>query len=65
MKDKSIVEVFVVCAVTSALSWWLKAQLQPMNLDFEVQRWISGAIFIALSLIIMALTRRPWRASFR
>jgi membrane protease YdiL (CAAX protease family) len=61
MKGKSIVEVFIVFAVTSALSWWLNAQLKPLNLDFEVQRWISGAIFIALSLIIMALTRQPWR----
>jgi hypothetical protein len=61
MKGKSIVEVFVVFAVTSAPSWWLNAQFQPLNLDFEVRRWISGAIFIAISLIIMALTRRPWR----
>jgi membrane protease YdiL (CAAX protease family) len=59
MKGKSILEVVVVFGLTSLFSWWLGAQLLP--LDFEVRRWIGGAIFIALSLIIMALTRRPWR----
>ncbi len=59
MKGKSILEVMAVFVLTSLLSWWLGAQLQL--LDFEVRRWLNGAIFIALSLIVMALTRRPWR----
>jgi membrane protease YdiL (CAAX protease family) len=59
MKGKSILEVIIVFGLTSLLSWWLGAQLQ--SLDLEVRRWISGFIFIAISLIIMALTRRPWR----
>jgi len=59
MKGKSIIEVIIVFALTSLLSWWLGAQLQ--SLGSEVRRWISGFIFIAISLIIMALTRRPWR----
>ena len=59
MKGKSILEVIIVFALTSLFSWWLGAQLQ--SLDFEMRRWISGFIFIAISLIIMALTRRPWR----
>jgi membrane protease YdiL (CAAX protease family) len=58
MKGKSILEVSSVFALMSLFSWWLNAQLQ--SFDFEVRRWIGGAIFIALSLIIMALTRRPW-----
>lgn len=45
----------------SLFSWWLDAQFTQSSLDREVQRWIGGAIFIAISLIIMALTRRPWR----
>ncbi len=60
MKGKSIFEVVIVFVLMSLLTWWLNAQLQ--SLDFEARRWIGGAIFIALSLIIMALTRRPWRA---
>lgn len=59
MKGKSILEVIIVFAVLSIFSWWLNAQLQA--LDFEVRRWLGGFIFIALSFIIMALTRRPWR----
>ncbi len=59
MKGKSIIEVIIVFALMSLFSWWLNAQLQ--SLDFEARRWVGGAIFIALSLIIMALTRRPWR----
>ncbi len=59
MKGKSIFEVVIVFVLMSLLTWWLNAQLQ--SLDFEARRWIGGAIFIALSLIIMALTRRPWR----
>jgi membrane protease YdiL (CAAX protease family) len=59
MKGKSILEVSIVFVLTSLLSWWLGAQLQ--SLDFELRRWLGGFIFIALSLIIMALTRRPWR----
>src|SRR5512143_3347745 len=59
MKGKSILEVIIVFGLTSLLSWWLGAQLQ--SLDFEIRRWLSGFIFITLSLIIMALTRRPWR----
>jgi hypothetical protein len=58
MKGKSILEVLIVFGLTSLLSWWLGAQLQ--SLDFELRRWLGGFIFIALSLIIMALTRRPW-----
>jgi membrane protease YdiL (CAAX protease family) len=59
MKGKSILEVSIVFVLTSLLSWWLGAQLQA--LDFEARRWIGGFIFIVISLIIMALTRRPWR----
>jgi membrane protease YdiL (CAAX protease family) len=59
MKGKSILEVIIVFGLTSLLTWWLGAQLQSLN--FEVRRWISGIIFIAISLVIMALTRRPWR----
>jgi hypothetical protein len=59
MKGKSILEVSIVFVLTSLLSWWLGAQLQ--SLDLEMRRWLNGAIFIALSLIIMALTRQPWR----
>jgi membrane protease YdiL (CAAX protease family) len=59
MKGKSILEVLIVFGLTSLLSWWLGAQLQSS--DFELRRWLGGFIFIALSLIIMALTRRPWR----
>ncbi len=59
MRGKSILEVVMVFVLTSLLSWWLGAQFQ--SLDFEVRHWLNGAIFIALSLIIMALTRRPWR----
>jgi hypothetical protein len=59
MKGKSILEDVIAFVLTSLLSWWLGAQLQ--SLDLEVRRWLNGAIFIALSLIIMALTRRPWR----
>ncbi len=59
MKGKSIVEVVIVFVLMSLFSWWLNAQLQ--SLDFEARRWTGGAIFIALSLIIMALTQRPWR----
>lgn len=62
MKGKSILEVVIVFALMSLLTWWLNAQLQPLG--FEARRWLGGFIFIALSLIIMALTRRPWRASF-
>jgi uncharacterized protein len=59
MKGKSILEVVIVFVLTSLLMWWLGAQLHA--LDFEVRRWLSGFIFIVISLIIMALTRRPWR----
>jgi membrane protease YdiL (CAAX protease family) len=59
MKGKSIFEALIVFGLTSLLSWWLGAQLQ--SLDFELRRWLGGFIFIALSLIIMASTRRPWR----
>ena len=59
MKGKSILEVVIVFALMSLLTWWLNAQLQPLG--FEARRWLGGFIFIALSLIIMALTRRPWR----
>src|SRR5512139_1830734 len=59
MKGKSILEVVIVFGLMLPLTWWLNAQLQP--LDLEARRWIGGLIFIALSLIIMALTRRPWR----
>jgi membrane protease YdiL (CAAX protease family) len=59
MKGKSILEVVVVFVLMSLLTWWLNAQLQPLG--FEARRWLGGFIFITLSLIIMALTRRPWR----
>jgi len=59
MKGKSVLEVIIVFALMSLLTWWLNAQLQPLG--FEARRWLGGFIFIALSLIIMALTRRPWR----
>lgn len=61
MKGKSILEVIIVFALTALFSWWLGAQFAQSALDREVQRWISGAIFIVISLTIMALTRRPWR----
>lgn len=61
MKGKSILEIIIVFVLTSLLSWWLGAQFAQSTLDREVQRWISGAIFIVISLTIMALTRRPWR----
>lgn len=61
MKGKSIIEVVIVFVLTSLLSWWLGAQFAQAGLDRELQRWIGGFIFIALSLIIMVLTRRPWR----
>ncbi len=61
MKGKSILEVIILFAFISVFSWWLNTQLKLLNLDFEVQRWIGGFISITLSLIIMALTRRPWR----
>ncbi len=61
MKGKSIVEVIIVFVVTSLFMWWLNAQFDQASLDREVRRWLGGFIFIALSLIIMALTRRPWR----
>ncbi len=60
MKGKSILEIIVVFVLTSLLSWWLGAQFAQSTLDREVQRWLSGAIFIVISLTIMALTRRPW-----
>jgi hypothetical protein len=59
IKGKSILEVIIVFALMLLLSWWLNARLQPLGV--EVRRWLGGFIFIALSLIIMALTRRPWR----
>jgi membrane protease YdiL (CAAX protease family) len=59
MKGKSIIEVVIVFVLMSLLTWWLNAELQPLG--FEARRWLGGFIFIALSLIIMALTRRPWR----
>lgn len=59
MKGKSILEVIIVFALMSLVAWWLNVQLQPLG--FELRRWLGGLIFIALSLIIMALTRRPWR----
>ena len=61
MKGKSILEVVIVFGLSSLFSWWLNAQFAQASIDREVQRWIGGAIFIAISLIIMALTRRPWR----
>src|SRR5512143_3425514 len=59
MKGKSILEVVSVFVLMSVLTWWLNVQLQPLG--SEARRWLGGFIFIALSLIIMALTRRPWR----
>lgn len=59
MKGKSILEVSVVFGLTTLLSWWLGAQLQ--GVEGEVRRWLGGLIFISITLIIMALTRRPWR----
>jgi membrane protease YdiL (CAAX protease family) len=59
MKGKSILEVVIVFVLMSVLTWWLNVQLQPLG--SEARRWLGGFIFIALSLIIMALTRRPWR----
>ena len=61
MKGKSIIEVIIVFGLMLLLSWWLGAQFAQTSLDREAQRWLGGFIFIALSLIIMALTRRPWR----
>jgi len=61
MKGKSILEAVIVFGLSSLFSWWLNAQFAQASIDREVQRWIGGAIFIAISLIIMALTRRPWR----
>ena len=61
MKGKSILEVVIVLGLSSLFTWWLNAQFAQSAIDREVQRWIGGAIFIAISLIIMALTRQPWR----
>ncbi len=61
MKRKSILEVIVVFALTSVIGWFTGAAFQQWGLSFEAQRWIGGAIFIAVSLFIMALTHHPWR----
>jgi uncharacterized protein len=61
MKGRSIFEVIIVFALTSVIGWFMGAAFQQWGLNFEAQRWIGGAVSIAISLIMMALTRRPWR----
>lgn len=61
MKGKSILEVVGVFAVMSVIGWFMGAAFHQWGLSFEAQRWLGGAVFIALSLLLMALTRRPWR----
>ncbi len=61
MKGKSIFEVVCVFAVMSVSSWFTGAVFQHWDLSAEARRWLGGAIFIALTLIIMAVTRRSWR----
>jgi membrane protease YdiL (CAAX protease family) len=75
MRGRSILEVLIVFALMTALGWALAAWMAPLNLGTELQRWINGAVFIAFSMILMALTRRPlaefgltlrdWRASLQ
>lgn len=60
MKGKSVVEVLIVFALTTLLSWWLNAEFMRLQLDSEVQRWLGGAVFIAISLVVIGLTRKPW-----
>ena len=61
MKRKSILEVVIVFALTSVIGWFIGAAFQQWGLNFEAQRWIGGAIAVAISLALMALTRQPWR----
>jgi len=61
MKGKSILEISVVFVLISVIGWFSGAAYQQWGLSFEVRRWLGGVIFIATTLIVMALTRRPWR----
>ena len=61
MKGKSIVEVVGVFVLISVFGWFTGAAYQQWGLSFEARRWLGGVIFIATTLIVMALTRRSWR----
>ncbi|MFN8597172.1 MAG: CPBP family intramembrane glutamic endopeptidase [Anaerolineae bacterium] len=61
VKGKSIVEVVGVFALISVFGWFSGAAYQQWGLSLEARRWLGGVIFIATTLIVMAVTRRPWR----
>lgn len=61
MKARALIEVAGVFALLTVLGWLMGATFRQWGLSVEAQRWLGGAIFIALSLGVMALTRRPWR----